>query len=227
MPKLKQLLSTGQTAMMENPGFASPGLVEYLGELGFEAVMLDCEHIASSVERIEEMARAARAAGISSIVRPEMLHEAIVTRYLDCKIDGIMVPHIHTAEEAQQIVDIVRYARPSTHQDTVIIAMIESVDGVNNLPKILAVKGIDAYFLARNDLSKTMGLGGDKNHPEVIKVVQQATKQILGAGKIVGGAGDWDQVDAVIAAGMKLIYLPGKMLLSQAAKIYRKRAGVG
>jgi len=68
---LKQTLDGGGTAVMVNLTFNSPNLVEHLAALGFDAVMLDCEHTSASVESIEELARAARAAGIAAIVRPD------------------------------------------------------------------------------------------------------------------------------------------------------------
>ena len=87
MNNLKQILRDDRLVIMVNLMFNSANLVEYLGGLGFEAVMLDCEHSSASVERIEELSRAARAAGISAIVRPEKLDEALITRYLDCKVE--------------------------------------------------------------------------------------------------------------------------------------------
>ena len=73
MPDLKRIFANCGNAVMVNLTFNSPNLVEYLASLGFEAVMLDCEHTSASVERVEELARAARAAGIAAIVRPEKL----------------------------------------------------------------------------------------------------------------------------------------------------------
>ncbi len=70
------------------------------------------------------MARAARAGGISAIVRPEKLDEALVTRYLDCKVAGLMIPHVNDAATARSIVEMVRYAQPATHQDLLLIAML-------------------------------------------------------------------------------------------------------
>jgi 2-keto-3-deoxy-L-rhamnonate aldolase RhmA len=226
MARLKEALRAGKTVTLVNPGFPSPQLVEFLGEAGFDAVMLDCEHSPASIERIDEMARAARASGIASIVRPEIAHEAIITRYLDCRIDGIMVPHVHDAAEAKRIVEIVRYARPKAHQETVIIGMLESTEAFDNLDSILKVDGIDVFFIGRGDLSKTMGHGGNKSHPEVVAVVDKASQKIQQAGRVVGGAGDWDDVATVIQKGMRLIYIPAKMLLTQGARNYLARAGL-
>ncbi len=222
MPNLKQVFASGGHAVMVNLIFNSPNLVEYLASLGFEAVMLDCEHTSASVERIEELARAARASGIAAIVRPEKLDEALINRYLDCKIAGIMVPHVDDAAAARRIVEIVRYARPNEHQDIVIIAMLESAAAVENIDEILAVEGIDVFFLARVDLSKSLGYGGDKRHPEVRAMVDRLITRIQAAGRHAGAAGDYDTVSEIAAQGVRLIFVGTKNLLEPGARAYRE-----
>jgi 4-hydroxy-2-oxoheptanedioate aldolase len=154
MTAIKQAIHGGKPVTLVRMTFNSPKLVEFIGQIGFDAVLIDCEHTSAGVECVEEMVRAARASGIAAIVRPEMLNEAIITRYLDCKADGIMAPHIDDAASAERLCKIVRHARPQTSQDLVLVAMIESRQGIQNLDEILKVQEIDAFFLARVDLSK-------------------------------------------------------------------------
>jgi len=205
---------------MVNLSFNSPNLVEYLASLGFDAVMLDCEHTSASVERIEELARAARASGIAAIVRPEKLDDALITRYLDCNIAGIIVPHVDDAAAARRVVEIVRYARPDSHQDLVIIAMLESAAAVANIDEILAVEGIDVFFLARVDLSKSLGWGGDKRHPEVRATVDRLIAHIQAAGRHAGAAGDFDQVPDIVRQGVSLVFVGTKSLMEPGARAY-------
>jgi len=220
---LKQVLAGGGRAVLVNLVFNSPNLVEHLAGLGFDAVMLDCEHTSASVERIEELVRAARASGIAAIVRPEKLDEALVTRYLDCKPAGLMVPHVDDAATARRIVEAVRYARPDQHQDLVVIAMIESAAAVADIDEILAVEGIDVFFLARVDLSKSLGHGGDKRHPEVVATVSRLIARIRAAGRIAGAAGDYDKVEEILAQGVQLVFVGTKDLLLPGARSYRER----
>lgn len=227
MGMLKQKLAAGGPAFMAHLRFNAPNLVEFLGRLGFDAVLLDCEHSSASVERIEEMARGARAAGIAAIVRPEKLDRAIITRYIECGADGIMVPLIQDAAMARELVGIVRYARPTSHAKLLVIAMIESTAAVDALPEILAVEGIDLFFVARGDLSKSMGFHGEKTHPAVQPVVDRAMAAILGAGAWVGAAGDLDTVRDVIAKGTRLVLVSVEGLLTQGARTYLERARGG
>ncbi len=220
MPALKQLLAAGGPAVMVNLTFNSPTLVEHLAALGFHAVMLDCEHTSASVERIEELARAARASGIAAIVRPEKLDEALITRYLDCNIAGIMVPHVDDAAAARRIVEIVRYARPDSHQDLVVIAMLESAAAVAHIDEIVAVDGIDVFFLARVDLSKSLGYGGDKRHPEVVATVERMIARIRASGRRAGAAGDYDRVGEIVEQGVGLVFVGTKGLIEPGARSY-------
>ncbi|MGE0802614.1 MAG: HpcH/HpaI aldolase/citrate lyase family protein [Lautropia sp.] len=220
MPGLKQVLAGGGTAVLVNLTFNSPNLVEYLAALGFDAVMLDCEHTSASVERIEELARAARASGIAAVVRPEKFDEALVTRYLDCKVDGIMVPHVDDAATARRIVDAVRYALPDRHQEITIIVMLESVTAIANLDEILAVEGIDVFFLARVDLSKSMGHGGDKQHPDVVGTVSRSIARIRAAGRHAGAGGDYGVVSGIVEQGARLVFVGTRGLLEPGARAY-------
>ena len=224
MNRLLQHLTGGGHAVLVNPDFETPTMIDCLGELGFESVLLDCEHGTLSVADVMNLARAARAAGMSAIVRPEYLQRAIVTRYLDCRIDGLMVPLVGDAATAREIVEIVRYARPDDHADVMIIAMIETAEALANLPEILAVEGISAFFVARGDLSKTLGYPNQKNHPVVIAALDTAIAQIRAAGKIVAAAGEWDSVGATIDKGVQLLYIHASTLLGKAAATYRERA---
>ena len=73
------------------------------------------------------MARAARAAGITSVARPWMNDPGLITRYLDCGVGGIKVPHVEDAKTARAILDVVRYARPQDHADKIVVIMRPSL----------------------------------------------------------------------------------------------------
>lgn len=221
---LKQKLDAGGPVFMARVPFNAPKFVEHLGYIGCDAVMLDCEHTSASVERIEEMTRAARAVGIPAIVRPETLDRAVITRYLDCGVDGIMVPLVEHAAMAREIVRILRYARPNTHAQLLAVAMIESVAAIDALPEMLGVEGIDVFFVARGDLAKSMGLAGEKTHPAVQPQLDRALATLRAAGARIGAAGDIDSVAEVVRKGARLVMVSPDALLQRAFAEYRRRA---
>jgi 2-keto-3-deoxy-L-rhamnonate aldolase RhmA len=226
MTKIKQALRDGKPITLVRMTFNSPKLVEFVAQMGFDAVLIDCEHTSASVERVEEMVRAARASGIAAIVRPEMLNDAIITRYLDCRADGIMAPHIDDAAAAERLGEVVRYARPQTWQDLLLIAMIESGQAIDNLDAILKVRGIDVFFLARVDLGKSLGRSGMKNDPIVRDVVERAVGVIATAGRAAGAGGDIDNAADMVRCGAKLIFIGVDDLLRYGCEAYLQGTGL-
>ena len=142
----KDKLKRGEVVVVVNPDHPSPSLTEFIGGLDFDGVFIDCEHGVASVERVQDMCRAARAAGVESIVRPETNASHLIARYLDAGAGGIIVPHVETAAAARRIVETVRYTRPKDYEDKVVIVMIESLTAIGNLPDILNVEGVDVYL---------------------------------------------------------------------------------
>ena len=83
-------------------GDYSPDMCEFLGSLGFDAVMGEMEHFTTSWHDITNMSRACDLWGMMSMVRINHLDPQLITRTLDCGANGIMVPHVNTAEEARR-----------------------------------------------------------------------------------------------------------------------------
>lgn len=202
----KEKLARDEVVVVVNPDHPSPSLTEFVAGLGFDGIFIDCEHGMAGIERVNEMCRAARVAGIQSIIRPEQEAPHLITRYLDAGGGGVMVPHVETAEMAAAIVATVRYARPADHGDKVVIAMIESVEAVRRLPEILRVEGIDVFFIGPSDLSSSMNLAGQPTHPEVRKAVVAATATIRSAGKVAGTLVTRETAADYVAAGSRYLY---------------------
>ena len=120
----KEKLKRDEVVVVINPDHPSASLTEFVAGLGFDGVFIDCEHGFAGIERVQDMCRAARAAGVQSIVRPESDAPHLITRYLDAGAGGVMVPHVESAEAASRIVATVRYARPKDHADKILVAMI-------------------------------------------------------------------------------------------------------
>lgn len=226
MDGLKQTLQAGNPQVMVDTSFNSPSLVEHLGRIGFRTALIDCEHGSASVETVDNLARAARAANMYTIARAETLAPHTLIRYLDCGVDGLMVPLVHNADMARRFVDIVRYSRPNTHQDILKVAMVESAEGIANIDDLIAVDGIDVLFLARVDLSKSLGHGGDKSHPEVREMIDGAVAKVRKAGKMFGLGGDYGDVGRVIQTGASLVYVSARLFLTRGAELYQSDTGL-
>lgn len=220
MNKVKEKLRNGGTVMVFNPNFPSAALVEHAGTLGFDVAFIDCEHGSASFERAEELARAARAAGITSLLRPWTSERAIITRFLDCGVGGIQFPGVETAAAARDAVAMVRTARGKRFEDTLVAAMIESTAAIQNLHDIIAVEGLDAVVIGLSDLARDLGHAGDNQHAEVRRAVDQIIRISSSAkGAVVGfNLHLWEEGRDLKAQGVRWFTIHTKTMLARGTR---------
>ena len=220
MNKAKQKLRDGGTVFVFNPNFPSPALVEYAGGLGFDVAFIDCEHGSAGFERAEDLARAARAAGMTSILRPWSMERGLVARFLDCGVGGIQFPGIEDAASAAAAVDIVRGTRGAAFADTLVTVMIESKAAMDNLPAILAVEGVDAVVVGLSDLAASLGFPGQNQHPEVRRCAERIIAMVRDAKRAVPGYNlhHWEQERNLVAQGVRWITIHAKTMLNRGTR---------
>jgi 4-hydroxy-2-oxoheptanedioate aldolase len=182
----KARLTAGLTVITVNPGGVSVPAADMLARLGADCLFIDCERTAISVDAVPAMARAAQAGGISAIVRSESRDPAILTRYLDCGIDGLVLPQVESAEECAMLVSTARAATKGREGDLLLIAQIESVGGIAALDAIATAPGIDVVLLGPNDLAHSMGFLGDTARPELRQAVETCATRLIAHGKPFG-----------------------------------------
>src|SRR5262249_48993832 len=208
---LKQRLHAGKAAFGVMCTFPSPPVVEMLGHLGFDWILLDNEHGSITVDTAEACIAAAELTGMAPIVRPVGNRPEIIAPFLDRGAWGVQVPHVNTADEARAAVDAVKYApeghrgifsggRPAAYglsgstadyarqanAETLVCLMLEEVDAIENLPDLVKIPGVDVYFIGSGDLSQSMGYTGQQAHPEVQKLMERGVAAITGAGRTAG-----------------------------------------
>lgn len=189
---------------------ASPEIVEILGNAGFDYVIIDCEHGPLDLLQAQDMVRATEAVGISSVIRVPDNNPVTISRALDIGVDAVQVPQVSTKEDAQKVARAAKFAPlgdrgvcPSVraakyrhihkdeyfkraNEETMVIIHIEGEEGVNNLDEILSVEGIDVVFLGPYDLSQSLGIPGQVEHPRVISTMESVVEKAKSKGKIVG-----------------------------------------
>ncbi len=208
---LKQRLARGDSVLMVNPNHLSATLVEKLVRSGADSVFIDCEHGMAGFEHVQLMAKAARFGGGHAIVRPQNQERSTITRCLNAGADGVMVPLVHTAANAREVVRIFRHAVPDDCNDRLLVAMIESTEAVGNLDEILAVEGIDVFFVGPGDLSQSMGYSpsvapGARRAQPVLDLVDKTLMRIREAGKVAGTLVVKHDVAHLVSKGAQLLY---------------------
>src|SRR5262245_12666538 len=180
----KAKLGEGKVVFGGIIGRNAPDQVELLGAIGYDFVMIDCEHGPMSLDEVEHMVRAAEAFGITPIARIPNHEASTILRFLDRGVQGIIVPHVNTREVADAVATAARYwpdghrgmaggrahdygVRASRDESTrwinsqlLVIPMIEETLAVSNLDAILEVSGVDVLHVASGDLDQSMGNPG-------------------------------------------------------------------
>jgi 4-hydroxy-2-oxoheptanedioate aldolase len=224
----------------------SPQLVEFCALAGFEWVLLDAEHGPIDVRTCEEMVRAAENSGIVTVVRVPTNDRITIMQYLQVGAMGIAVPHVNSREEAEAVVQAVKYfpqgsryadtgARAADYallkpnlelyeeanRETMTMIWVEERRAMQNLDEILQVEGIDAVNIGPSDLALTMGHPGRHDHPEVQQAIAIARRKILDSGKVlVGETRDAEPLPALLKLGARLISTSAKHLWYFAMKNY-------
>lgn len=223
---LKERLAHGQSVLMVNPNHLAPTLTEKLIRSGADSVFIDCEHGMAGFDHVQQLAKAARFGGGFAIVRPQNQERSTITRCVNAGADGVMVPLVNTAEIAREIVRIFRYACPDDYAEKLLIAMVETTEALANLDEIIAVEGIDVFFVGPGDLAQSMGYSpsvpaGKARPLAVIEAVDQTLARIRQAGKFAGTLAVKQDVEHLVAAGAQLIYYHADPFVSDGVKIMR------
>lgn len=208
--KAKEKILNGGTAYGVFCMLYAPAIVELIGHLGFDFILIDGEHSPMTTESCEHMVRAADSVGLTPYIRVAVNIRQNILRYLDIGSAGVQLPMINSRAEAEAVVEAVKY-RPQgkrglagvrvadygltmplneytqkANQETLVAIQIETLEAVNNLDEILKVDGVDIFFVGPNDLSCAMGYTGQVNHPEVQAMIEKLAKRIQDAGRIAG-----------------------------------------
>jgi 2-dehydro-3-deoxyglucarate aldolase/4-hydroxy-2-oxoheptanedioate aldolase len=178
-----------------------PKLVELIAwQGGFDAVWLDQEHVGLTIPQIEAAARAARGCGIDSFVRLNATDYATVMRPLEAGAGGVMAAMIRSARQAADVLTWAKFqprglrgvngtgvdgrygSMPGgeyfrkANAETVVAIQIEHIDAVEEVEKIAALPDLDFLFIGPADLSQSMGLSGEWEHPRVWAAVERVAK---------------------------------------------------
>jgi len=188
----------------------SPGIVEVLGLLGWDFVVIDCEH--GPIDRLacENVARAAQAGGAAAIVRVPSIDRAPILQALDSGAQGIHAPLVGSRVDAENAVALAKYAPEGTrglagvralsygmvgslaehvsrvNEQSLVVCQIENVAGLDALDEICAVPGVDVVFVGPTDLGQSLGVVGQRDHPDLTAAIERIAVAALEAGKVLG-----------------------------------------
>lgn len=203
--RFDEIIERGQTPVGMFVGCSDPGMVDILGDVGFDFALFDAEHSPLGPAEFVNHVRAAEAAGIIPMVRMPNYDRVDVQRFLDIGAEALVISHIETADEAQAALETTRFPQagsrsmcPSTHsgrysmggwgdyvehteRNVLVIPIIESRLGLKNIDAILGVDGIDYVLFGPGDYSVDSGVSFDA--PEVTDGWRTAKAAAVAHGK--------------------------------------------
>ncbi|MDA1014473.1 MAG: aldolase/citrate lyase family protein [Planctomycetota bacterium] len=206
--RIKKCLANGGVAL----GAGAPGLSESVAKLSvncdIDFFWIDLEHRAYGTHEVRWMPIICRQAGCAPMIRVPGLDAVWIKKALDIGANTIMVPQINTADEAKRAVEYAKYPPlgsrgitptwtmmmditwdeylPVANDETAVIVQIESPQGMKNLAEIAQVEGVDVVFAGPADLSASMGIIGQFQHPDLLKYLAEFPKRVGEYGKPAG-----------------------------------------
>lgn len=203
---------------------------EVLSKLGFATLCLDAEHAPFDRGDLDACILAGKANQQHIIIRIPNDHHDTILNALDLGADGIVVPHVKSAEQLQKIIQVsyygnngrgyagsTRMAGYTTHNiqqnlehnknNTSVIAQIEDLDALSELENICQVDGLDCLFIGRMDLTVALG-ETDANAAKVLETVEHivdtANKYNVTTGMFIANL---DELEHWVAKNVSLFLL--------------------
>lgn len=209
MNKLREKLNSGKTAIGSHISLSDSSVTEIMGDVGFDYLWIDMEHTSMSREDLRNHLVAARATGVSPIVRIPEVSQVQAKPILEMGPEGIVFPRVNSYELALEAVAACRYPpvgnrgwgpRRAMHfgadmtaqeyirssDDILTILQFENIAAYKELDKILSIEGLDVIMLGPCDLASSMGHIGDWFNPEVEAVVDDVFERVHKGGKKMG-----------------------------------------
>lgn len=190
--------------------YPDAALAEVLGYQGWDFLLFDGEHGTLQPRDCEHMVRAAELRGVTPMVRVTTNQAPVILRYLDTGAQGLHVPWVNSATEAEACVRAVKYHPRgirglaavraadygqsgtlaeyvrSANVETLVVIHIETAEAVERLPEIVAVDGLDVVFIGPTDLSHSLGVPGQPQHPTVQAAMDRIVATVQEAGLALG-----------------------------------------
>ena len=198
---LKAKLSRGEavwgTFILE---YGVPVAPRILKAAGWDYVLIDSEHASFSIQTVADLLHVAAAVELPALVRVPETQRSLLSRPLDAGALGLMIPRVESRAQAE---DIVRYTKyppvgdrgvilgaaqnaygsvdgrrfmREANRESLLVMQIETAEGLEHMEEILAVPGLDVALIGPYDLSTSLGVPGEVNHPRMVQAIEPFLK---------------------------------------------------
>ena len=170
-------------------------VAEIMARAGYDWLTVDMEHSAITIDIAQDLIRVIDLCGVVPLVRVGENDPNLIKRVMDAGAHGVIVPMVNSKDDAEKAVASVQYppkgfrgvglARAQKYgvdfegykkwneQESIVIVQIEHIKAVENLEAILSVPGVDGFIIGPYDLSGSLGVPGQFDHPEMLKALNR------------------------------------------------------
>ena len=205
--RIKAKLARNEPTLIVSLHLTDPSVYEMAALMGFDGLWMDLEHHGYTVETATALMRAARVGSSDIIARPAKGEMMRMGRLLEAGATGIMYPRCDNAEEAAEVVrwakfppmgtrgidtanaDMPYLSMPLTsylekaNDETFVIIQLEDASAIENAESIAAVDGVDILMIGPTDLSASLGIPGQLDHPRLVEAARHVAQAATSAGK--------------------------------------------
>jgi 2-dehydro-3-deoxyglucarate aldolase/4-hydroxy-2-oxoheptanedioate aldolase len=195
--QVKKALAEGKVQLGTGFGqLRSPEIPRILAAAGFHWAFIDTEHGGFDLESVQDICRVSNLVGFCPIVRVAEMQYSLVARALDCGAQGIIFPRVESPERLEKAISWTKFPPAgirgyglgptqtdfepltfsqiieSMNTNTLVVFQIETRRAVEAREELLAVPGIDAVLIGPADLSISLGVPGDFQHPKMVEAME-------------------------------------------------------
>ncbi len=210
--RLKEKLASGEMPIGHMiVEFGTRGIAQIVANAGVDFVIIDTEHTPYTSADLADLYAWFKATDVAPFVRIPEIQYHFIARTLDAGALGVMVPDVKDGDEAKAIVDAAKYAplghrgmmmnaahtdyQPANpaeytayaNENTTVICQIESEEGLSNLDAIASTPGVDILWVGHFDLTSSMGIPGEFEHPRFLEAVQLVIETANKYGLVAAG----------------------------------------
>lgn len=195
---LKQKLHEKQLTIGSWITIGNPIIAEIMANAGYDWLTIDMEHSVITFDIAQDLIRVIELCGVTPLVRLGENNPYIIKRVMDAGSHGVIVPMVNSREDAERAVSAVKYPpkgirgvglaraqkygsdfegyRKWNETESVVIVQIEHIRAVENIEEILSVPYVDGFLIGPYDLSGSLGIPGEFDHPKMIEALDRVNE---------------------------------------------------
>jgi 2-keto-3-deoxy-L-rhamnonate aldolase RhmA len=208
---VKKALAEGKVQLGTGFGqLRSPDVARIFADAGFHWSFIDTEHGGFDLETVQDICRVSVLVGLCPIVRVAELQYSLVSRALDAGAQGVIFPRVESAELLAKAITWVKFPPLGVrgfgltplqvdhekvtipqiiehlNANSMVVLQIETKRAVEARDELLAVPGIDAVMVGPADLSISLGVGGEFQHPLMVEAMEKIRDSCIAHGVAPG-----------------------------------------